>query len=158
MRMPCPHDRSSLLYSHPGKGCQFPYILPMSRLTSGKRYVKETYFCRKAGPVNRCKSSGRDRKHRMETPDSESAISKKRNKFFRGFARRRPFDHDVRKIGTFTQFSVSVPGDSPGSYTRWVKVVNLRGKTVRMYHDTYDKTGRFIHRGVKIPRPERHVI
>lgn len=94
----------------------------------------------------------------METSDNESAILKKRDKFFKGFERRKPFDHNVRKIGEFTQFSVSVPGDSPGSYTRWVKVVNQMGKTLRMYHDTYDKTGRFIHRGVKVPRPERHVI
>lgn len=94
---------------------------------------------------------------RMRTSDNESAISKKRDKFFRRFARRRPFDHDVRKIGTFTQFSVSIPGDNPGTYTRWVKMVSLRGKTIRMYHDTYDRTGSFIHRGVKVPRPEKHV-
>ena len=50
----------------------------------------------------------------METSDNESAILKKRDKFFKGFERRRPFEHDVRKIGTFTQFSVCVPGNSPG--------------------------------------------
>jgi hypothetical protein len=50
-----------------------------------------------------------------------------------------------------------VPGRVEGSYTQWVKVLNQQGKTIRLYHDTFDKTGKFIHRGIKVPGIERHV-
>ena len=90
------------------------------------------------------------------TEISESAL-KKGDKFFKGFAKRNPFGQTTKQIGEFTEFGVNVPGRVPGSYTRWVKVVNQEGRTVRLYHDTFDKTGKFINRGVKVPGPERHV-
>lgn len=89
-------------------------------------------------------------------PISEKAQTKG-DKFFKGFAKRNPFGHFVRQRGKFVEFAVSVPGRVPGSYTRWVKVANQDGRTVRMYHDTFDKTGKFIHRSIKSPKPERHV-
>jgi hypothetical protein len=87
---------------------------------------------------------------------SEKAQNKG-NRFFKGFAKRNPFGHSVREKGRFVEFAVNVPGRVPGSYTRWVKVVNQDGKTIQMYHDTFDPTGRFLHRGIKYPKPERHV-
>jgi RHS repeat-associated protein len=77
--------------------------------------------------------------------------------FFQGFLGRNAFDASTRQLGRFTEFAVSVPGKTGGSYTRWVKVVNQEGRTVRLHHDTFDKTGRFLHRGVKVPGPVRHV-
>jgi uncharacterized protein RhaS with RHS repeats len=87
---------------------------------------------------------------------SESAL-KKGQKFFKSFSKRNPFGKTTKQIGEYTEFGVNVPGRVPGSYTRWVKVVNQEGRTVRLYHDTFDKTGKFINRGVKLPGPERHV-
>jgi RHS repeat-associated protein len=77
--------------------------------------------------------------------------------FFARWASRAPFDQAVRPIGRFTEFAVSVPGRVAGSYTRWVKVVNQEGRTIRLYHDTYDAANRFLGRGIKVPGPERHV-
>jgi hypothetical protein len=85
---------------------------------------------------------------------SPSALSKGQ-KFFQGF--KTGINQQTRQIGRFTEFSADVPGRVPGSFTRWVKVVDENGNTIRLYHDTFDKTGRFIHRGMKVPGPERHV-
>ena len=85
------------------------------------------------------------------------AAAGKGAKFFKQFAKRNPFGQSTRQLGEFTEFGVNVPGRVPGSYTRWVKVVNQEGRTIRLYHDTFDATGKFIHRGVKVPGPARHV-
>jgi RHS repeat-associated protein len=77
--------------------------------------------------------------------------------FFSRWANRAPFDQATRQIGRFTEFAVSVPGRVAGSYTRWSKVVNQEGRTIRLYHDTYDAANRFLGRGIKVPGPERHV-
>ena len=83
------------------------------------------------------------------------AAQAKGTKFFKGFKTGR--NQQTKQIGKFTEFSTDVPGRVSGSYTRWVKVVDENGRTVRLYHDTFDKTGKFIHRGIKVPGPERHV-
>jgi RHS repeat-associated protein len=89
--------------------------------------------------------------------DNAALAGIKGSKFFQQFARRNPFGHSVRQLGDFTEFAVNVPGNVKGSFTRWVKVVNSDGRTIRLYHDTFDKSGRFVHRGIKVPGPERHV-
>ena len=86
---------------------------------------------------------------------SETALNKG-NKFFKQFSKRNPFGQQTKQLGKFTEFSVNVPGDKSG-YTKWVKVVNQEGKTIKLYHDTFDNTGKFLHRGIKLPGPERHV-
>jgi RHS repeat-associated protein len=92
------------------------------------------------------------------TLDDSAFVGLKGSKFFQQFAKRNPFGHAVKKIGSFTEFSVNVPGKVAGSFTRWVKVVNAEGRTIKLYHDTFDKTGRFISRGIKLPGPVRHVF
>ncbi len=79
----------------------------------------------------------------------------KGSRFFNGF--KTGYNQQTQQIGQFTKFSIDVPGKVPGSFTRWVKTVNVNGKTTRLYHDTFDKIGKFIHRGIKVPGPERHV-
>lgn len=79
----------------------------------------------------------------------------KGEKFFAGF--KTGYGHSVRQIGRFTEFSVNVPGRVPGSYTRWVKVLNEHGRTIRLYHDTFDPAQRFVHRSIKVPGPPRHM-
>ena len=49
-----------------------------------------------------------------------------------------------------------MPGNKSG-YTQWVKTVNKDGKTIKMYHDIFDNTGKFLHRSVKMPGPNRHI-
>ena len=87
--------------------------------------------------------------------DSADIVLNKGNEFFRKF--KYGTNKTIRRIGRFTEFSVDVPGRVPGSFTRWVKTVDEQGRTIRLYHDTYDSAGRFIHRGIKLPGPERHV-
>lgn len=84
-------------------------------------------------------------------------VAAKGAKFFKGFANRNAFGESVRQIGRFTEFSVSVPGSHGKSFTRYVKVVNEEGRTIRFYHDTFENTGRFINRGFGVPGPYRHV-
>ena len=75
-------------------------------------------------------------------------------RFFKGF--KTGLNPTTRMIGgKFIEFAITVPGRN--GYTRWVKVVNLRGRTIKLYHDTYDAAQRFMHRGIKVPGPERHV-
>jgi len=83
------------------------------------------------------------------------AAHSKGAKFFKGF--KTGVNPTTKQVGKFTEFAVDVPGRVPGSFTRWVKVVGEDGRTIRLYHDTFDKTGKFIHRGIKVPGPERHV-
>jgi RHS repeat-associated protein len=73
-------------------------------------------------------------------------------KFFKEFeAGGAAFGHSARQIGRFTEFAVNVPGRNGISFTRWVKVVNQNGRTVRLFHDTFDsRTFKFIHRHVKL--------
>jgi len=85
-----------------------------------------------------------------------AAARAKGEEWFRKFSER-AIATGIRQVGRFTEFSVDVRGRAPGSFTRWVKVVDEHGRTIRVYHDTFDKTGRFIHRGIKFPGPERHV-
>ena len=86
---------------------------------------------------------------------TSGAVLKKGAKFFNGF--RTGANQLTHQIGPFTKFSTDVPGRVPGSFTRWVKVVDMDAKTIQLYHDTFDKTGRFINRGFKVPGPVRHV-
>jgi RHS repeat-associated protein len=83
------------------------------------------------------------------------AAQAKGDKFLKGF--KTGLNQQTTQIGKFTEFATDVPGQVPGSFTRWVKVVDDNGRTIRLYHDTFDKTGKFIHRGIKVPGPERHV-
>ncbi|HMG91750.1 MAG TPA: RHS repeat-associated core domain-containing protein, partial [Chryseolinea sp.] len=52
----------------------------------------------------------------------------------------------VRKIGDAWKLTAKVPGKN-GSYTVYTKLVTNSGRTMRWFHDTYDKTGKFLHRG-----------
>jgi RHS repeat-associated protein len=87
-----------------------------------------------------------------------SAAQKKGDDFFKGFAKRNPTSQTTRQIGDFIEFAVDVAGNNGKSFTRWVKVVNPDGRTVKLYHDTFDNTGRFLSRGFKVPGPERHIF
>lgn len=54
----------------------------------------------------------------------------------------------AEKIGSFWKYSAKVPSNNGnGSYTVFTKILNNNGRTVKWFHDTFDKTGRFIHRG-----------
>ncbi|MFN7963488.1 MAG: hypothetical protein U0002_19665, partial [Thermoanaerobaculia bacterium] len=89
--------------------------------------------------------------------DNAAYIELKGSKFFASFSKKGAFDQATRKIGRFTEFSLSVPGRVAGSYTRWVKVVTPEGRTIKLYHDTFNALGEFLHRGFKLPGPIRHV-
>jgi RHS repeat-associated protein len=49
------------------------------------------------------------------------------------------------QIGNFYKYTVSVPGKN--GHTVYTKILNAEGKTMKWFHDTYDKTGKFLHRG-----------
>ena len=87
-----------------------------------------------------------------------SAAQKKGDDFFKGFAKRNPTNQTTKQIGDFTEFAVDVAGNNGKSFTRWVKVVSPDGRTIQLYHDTFDNTGRFLNRGFKVPGPERHIF
>ena len=91
-------------------------------------------------------------------PKITAAAQSKGNKFFKGFLKRNPTNQSTRQIGKFTEFSVDVPGNNGKSFTRWIKVVGPDGRTIRLYHDTFDNTGKFLNRGIKVPGPERHIF
>ncbi|MFN3640885.1 MAG: hypothetical protein ACK4UK_08200 [Flavobacterium sp.] len=52
---------------------------------------------------------------------------------------------NIRKIGDYFELSVKNSG-SNGTYTIYRKFINSNGKTIKIFHDTYDKTGKFLHR------------
>ena len=55
-------------------------------------------------------------------------------------------------LGGFTRATWTVPGASGGAArTVWNKIINSEGKTIRMYHDSYDAAGVFQHRKFKVP-------
>jgi RHS repeat-associated protein len=86
-----------------------------------------------------------------------SKVLKKGNEFFKKFDKSKMSNKKVENIDKYTRFSFDLKGDVPGSYTKWTKTVNKEGRTIQIYHDTYDRTEKFIHRGIKYPGPERHV-
>jgi len=58
----------------------------------------------------------------------------------------------ARAVGGFTQATWTVLGREGGaSRTVWNKVINSEGKTIRLYHDSYDAAGVFQHRKFKVP-------
>jgi RHS repeat-associated protein len=90
-------------------------------------------------------------------PQISTDVMIKGKKFFDQWANRNAYDQAVRQLGKFTEFSLKVPGEIKGSFTKWVKVLDPAGGTIKLYHDTFDKIGKFISRGIKVPGPERHV-
>lgn len=57
-------------------------------------------------------------------------------------------ESSVKQVGKFWKYSVKIGSKSGnGSYTVYSKYLNAEGKTVKWFHDTYNKTGSFIHRG-----------
>jgi hypothetical protein len=61
-------------------------------------------------------------------------------------------DVAVSRVGKFFRASWEVAGESGGqSRTVWVKDIAPDGRTVRMYHDSYDRAGIFQHRKIKFP-------
>ena len=59
-------------------------------------------------------------------------------------------------VGGAVEYSVTVQGNKPGSYTIWNKAINSQGRTIRVFHDTYSN-GNFLHRSHKFPGTPRHV-
>lgn len=54
----------------------------------------------------------------------------------------------VVKIGEYYKYTAKVLAkNGNGSYTIHTKYLNSYGKTIRYFHDTYNSTGKFIHRG-----------
>ena len=86
-----------------------------------------------------------------------AAAQSKGAKFFKQFSKGDPASKTTRQIGKYTEFAIDVAGDNGTSFTRWVKVVGPDGKTIRLYHDTFENTGKFLNRGIKVPGPTRHV-
>jgi RHS repeat-associated protein len=65
-------------------------------------------------------------------------------------------DVAVTQVGRFYRASWEVAGTGGGlSRTRWVKDIAPDGRTLRMYHDTYDRAGHFMHRKFKYPDVRR---
>jgi RHS repeat-associated protein len=64
-------------------------------------------------------------------------------KWLKGF---KSAETSVTQIGNFWRLSAKVSG-SRGSYTIYTKVINVHGKTVKWYHDTFSRSGKFLHRG-----------
>jgi len=61
-------------------------------------------------------------------------------------------DVAVSRVGKFFRASWEVAGEGGGqSRTVWVKDIAPDGRTVRMYHDSYDRAGIFQHRKIKFP-------
>jgi uncharacterized protein RhaS with RHS repeats len=61
-------------------------------------------------------------------------------------------DVTVDAIGGFTRARWSVPGGSGGAArTNWTKIINAEGRTVRMFHDSFDSFNVFQHRKFKVP-------
>jgi RHS repeat-associated protein len=61
-------------------------------------------------------------------------------------------DITVTRVGRFYRASWEIAGDMPGqSHTRWTKDISPDGRTIRIYHDSYDRAGRFQHRQYKFP-------
>jgi RHS repeat-associated protein len=61
-------------------------------------------------------------------------------------------DVTVSRIGSFYRATWQVGGEARGqSRTVWTKIINSEGRTVRLYHDSYDRAGRFQHRKFKVP-------
>ena len=55
---------------------------------------------------------------------------------------------EVKKIGDFWKYTTkTMARNGNGSYTLTTKYLNAQGKTIRWFHDTYTKTGTFLHRG-----------
>lgn len=51
----------------------------------------------------------------------------------------------VKKIGDYWEYSAKIAGNN-GSFTIYKKYLNAQGKTIKMFHHTYDKTYKFSHR------------
>ncbi len=52
------------------------------------------------------------------------------------------------QIGKFYKYTAKIfAKNGNGSYTIHTKYLNAEGKTIKYFHDTYDKTGKFLHRG-----------
>jgi len=92
---------------------------------------------------------------------AEGSVAKQGEKFFKDFGKREgAFGHETKQIGKFTEFKVSVPATKAKGtyYTTWSQTVNQNGRTVRLYHDTFNaRTGDMLHRSWKVPGPYRHV-
>jgi hypothetical protein len=52
----------------------------------------------------------------------------------------------IKKLGGFYEISVKIANKNGNGFTIWKKYINSQGKTLRMLHDTYDKTNKFIFR------------
>jgi hypothetical protein len=62
----------------------------------------------------------------------------------------------VGRLGKFYKATWEVAGEGGGqSRTVWTKIMNEKGETVRLYHDSYDRAGRFQHR--KFKYPDNHI-
>ncbi len=51
----------------------------------------------------------------------------------------------TRKKGGYI-FQSRKPGNVPGSYAIYYKEVDAKGATIKVYKDTYDNKGNFVHR------------
>lgn len=58
-------------------------------------------------------------------------------------------DYKVTKIGERYIYQSKKPGNVPGSYAIYYKEVDANGKTIKVYKDTYDHKGNFVHRKIK---------
>jgi hypothetical protein len=53
----------------------------------------------------------------------------------------------VKKIGNFWEYSVKLSG-SKGSFTVYKRYLNAEGRTVKMFHDTYNSSYKFLYREI----------
>ncbi|HEY0656568.1 MAG TPA: RHS repeat-associated core domain-containing protein [Chryseosolibacter sp.] len=61
----------------------------------------------------------------------------------------------IKQVGNFWRATAKVQGRG-GSYTIYTKMVNNSGRTVKWFHDTFDKTGKFLHRGWTVGSTKIH--
>lgn len=55
-------------------------------------------------------------------------------------------DYKVTKNDAGYIYQSKKPGNVPGSYAIYYKEVDANGKTIKVYKDTYDNKGNFVHR------------
>lgn len=58
-------------------------------------------------------------------------------------------DFKVTKTDFGYIFQSKKPGDVPGSYAIYFKEIDQIGNTIKVYKDSYDNKGKFIHRKYK---------
>jgi len=91
------------------------------------------------------------KKDEDENKNFKNEIKTKIEKFFKK-APKESEKFSIEKIKDFTKGKYEVPGKAGGqSKAVYNKIINSIGKTIKVFKDSYDKSGKFIHRKIKFP-------